>query len=245
MFKKIFRSENKNNLKIKEFKILTNPPTSETCPYCGYKFEKIPTRKKKCPECENYIFVRFGRLYTEDEKDIFDWLNGYNIQEIGITRDLFNKTRQELSKQFGFLASPNDTFWRLLNVVNTPDKSYRVRRLIYLSKAHILELEGKSNDEVLAQAREMEILEGKETNEELAKKFRKELLEMKKLIKDSGIEMSVKINTCNDELVCDECKKASKVVYTIDEVLDAMPIPHNCTNTSCRCWLSFTFPDNN
>lgn len=223
------------------YKFVTPKLSKDTCPHCGFKFKKPPTRKKKCPECGNDIFVRLGELYTVEEKDITDWLNSYNISEIGITRDMFNKTRQELSKQFGFVASLNDTFWRLLNDENTPNRSYRVRRLIYLSMAHILELEGKSNDEILAQSREMEILEGKEANEASAKKFRKELLEMKKLFKDSGIEMIVKINTCNDELVCDECKKLSKMTFTIDEALKDMPIPHKCTNTSCRCWYVTRF----
>jgi DNA-directed RNA polymerase subunit RPC12/RpoP len=28
------------------------------CPYCGHKFEKMPGRKKECPECKKTFFVR-------------------------------------------------------------------------------------------------------------------------------------------------------------------------------------------
>lgn len=61
----------------KEFEFTTQSPTTKTCPYCGGKLEKIPTRKTKCPECGNYIFVRQGKLYTEEEKDIRDYLMRY------------------------------------------------------------------------------------------------------------------------------------------------------------------------
>lgn len=222
-----------------EYKFLTPKPTKDTCPYCGFSFEKAPTRKKKCPECGNDIFVRWGELYTVEEKDIFDWLSRYETHELGITRDVFNKTRQELSKQFGFVASVNDTFWRILNIINTPEKSYRDRRLIYLAMADILKSEGKSTDEVLAQAHKMELLEGKAENEASAKRFREELLEVKRRSENSGTKWVVKVNTCNDGYVCEECKKLSKMTFTIDEALKNMPIPQRCTNSRCRCCYVF------
>jgi hypothetical protein len=225
--------------KDEKYKFVTPKPTKDICPYCGFKFEKVPKRKKKCPECENYIFVSGGRLYTKEEKDIRDWLDSYNIEQLGITRDLFNKTRQELSKQFGSVASVSDTAWRLLNIINTPKKSFSEKEKIYLAMAEILRSEGKSADEVLAQAKKMEFLQGEIENEALAKRFRKELLEMKNM----GVEMVVKINTCNDEFVCDECMKANEKIFTIDEALENMPIPHNCTNVRCRCWWGFEFPE--
>lgn len=237
MLKKLLGGKNSKNSK---YQIVTKQPTSETCPYCGYKFEKIPKRKKRCPECENEIFVRWGKLYTEEEKDIKDWLDSYNIKELGITRDEFNKSRQELSKEFGFIASVNDTFWRILTTINTPDKSFSYRKLVYLAMTHILKMEGKSTDEVMAKAQKMEIAEGKIANEESAKAFIEELLKVKGLNDRSGTQMVGRILTCNDEHVCDECKKISKMIFTIEEALEAMPIPHKCTNIRCRCYYGFS-----
>ncbi|MEN6395957.1 MAG: hypothetical protein ABFC78_05685 [Methanoregula sp.] len=32
--------------------------TDPICPYCGHKFEKMPGRKKECPECKKTFFVK-------------------------------------------------------------------------------------------------------------------------------------------------------------------------------------------
>lgn len=37
------------------------------CPYCNNPLEKKPTRKKKCPSCGEYIYVKKGQLYKEDD----------------------------------------------------------------------------------------------------------------------------------------------------------------------------------
>lgn len=236
MVKKLFGGkDSKYNFTIQE-------PTTDTCPYCKVKLEKIPTRKEKCQECGNYIYVRFGKLYTEEEKDIKDLLDNFTMQELGVNRIIFNKTRQELSQEFGAVASVNDTLWRILNRIVVQDKSLTHKKIAYQTMASILKDEGKNTDEILAKAHEMELLEGKAANEDLAKKIRQKLFEMKKLGSE-GIEMVVKINTCNDDFVCEECRKLSKMTFTINEFLETMPIPYTCTNAKCRCWISFTFPD--
>lgn len=38
-----------------------------TCPNCGKLLKTRPTRKKKCPFCGNYIYVRQGQLVGEDQ----------------------------------------------------------------------------------------------------------------------------------------------------------------------------------
>ena len=35
------------------------------CPYCSTKLNKTPLRKTKCPACSQYIYVRKGKLVTE------------------------------------------------------------------------------------------------------------------------------------------------------------------------------------
>jgi len=48
------------------------------CPYCAAALEKKPSRKKKCPDCNNFIYVRtrpFDRkrvLVTEAQRDLID-----------------------------------------------------------------------------------------------------------------------------------------------------------------------------
>ena len=234
MFKKLLgKKDNK-------YKFVAPEPTTDTCPYCGVNLNPIPKRKKKCPECGNNIFVRWEMLYTEDEIYVKDWLDHYNAQKLGITKEIFNKTRESLSEEFGFLASVKDSLWRLLNRINSPEKSFDDRRIIYLLMGDILTSQGKNADKVLSQAHEMEILDGQEKNSASAKAFKKDLLEMK----ESGSNMLVKICTAKDGFVCDECDRLSKMTFTIEEVLETMPIPHKCTNAKCRCWYTFVFPVN-
>jgi len=210
MFKKLFGGkDSKYNFTIQE-------PTTDTCPYCGAKLDKIPTRKKKCPECGNYIFVRFGKLYTEEEKNIKDFLDRYTLQELGINRDDFNKTRQKLSEEFGAVASVNDTAWRLLNSINMNDKSYRDRRFIYTEMQQILISEGKNAKHIKFEIERMGLLE----------------------YKQEGVKR-VEIKTCNDDHVCDQCKKLNGKVFDIDDALREMPIPTMCENDECRCWYSY------
>ena len=83
------------------------------CPNCNQSLEKKPARKKKCPQCGQYIYVRSGKLVTEAEASITDWLT--RLEGYGVTDKDFVKHHKELSAQFGFPASVNDTVWRILN----------------------------------------------------------------------------------------------------------------------------------
>ena len=37
------------------------------CPYCLYELKVAPKRKKKCSGCGNFIYVRRGKLSTQDQ----------------------------------------------------------------------------------------------------------------------------------------------------------------------------------
>ena len=71
---------------------------TQNCPYCKIELDTVFKRKKKCPQCDKFIFVRNGQLMTEDEANIEDWLIG--LAQFGITKKDFDSNRQALSKQF-------------------------------------------------------------------------------------------------------------------------------------------------
>ena len=53
---------------------------------------------------------------------------------------------------------------------------------------------------------------------------------------------SITINTCNDDLVCKNCREASKQKFKVNEFLENMPIPNKCENLrGCRCWVNADF----
>lgn len=94
------------------------------CPYCDKKLEKRPQRKKKCPHCGSYIFVRtrpsdhLKVLATEEDAQKIDaeWAK---VQSTFVVykgeEERFAKRKQELSKRFGLEASDYDVQWSLLN----------------------------------------------------------------------------------------------------------------------------------
>jgi len=149
----------------------------------------------------------------KEEKDIRDWLKRGGVKGLGISRTIFNNTREELSKRFKSIASINDTIWSVLNNALANKTSYYDRMVIYMEMAHILKLENKDTKEVVRQARKMELLEHKE----------------------GGYKM-VEIMTMIDDTTCAECKKLAGKVLSIEEALKNMPVPNNCTNKHCRCW---------
>jgi hypothetical protein len=46
--------KNESSKKIVEITAIGN--TEPICPYCNYRFDKMPQRKKKCPNCNNFFY---------------------------------------------------------------------------------------------------------------------------------------------------------------------------------------------
>ena len=94
------------------------------CPYCNNTLEKKPGRKKKCPSCNNFIYVRTrpkdGKkvLVTREQTEILEeqWsiVNGTHAQFLRNKRIIENE-RRSLAKKFGREPSENDIRWSLLN----------------------------------------------------------------------------------------------------------------------------------
>lgn len=108
-------------------------------------------RKKACPYCGKYIFVRSGKLVTEEQAQILDWL--VKLEPYGVTKKQFEQERKNLSRQFGKTASIDDTVWRILNELsieysNDPFNLEWIRRL----QSSKLAQEGRDPTTILRQA---------------------------------------------------------------------------------------------
>jgi hypothetical protein len=97
----------------------------DTCPHCGFKLDKIPSRKNKCISCGKYIYVRTRPqdkkkvLVTEEEAKQIDiqWQKQYQNSEdekLLDSSEFFN-AKKELTKSFGKEASISDTKWFVYN----------------------------------------------------------------------------------------------------------------------------------
>ena len=94
------------------------------CPYCGKALAKMPGRKKKCPHCGEFIFVRTrpidgeSVLVTKDQVELIaeQWAikNGTHKEYLE-GRAIFDEARKSLEKEYGFKPPENDVKWRVLS----------------------------------------------------------------------------------------------------------------------------------
>lgn len=126
------------------------------CPYCNCSLEKKPGRKKKCPECNNYIYVRTSPktgekiLITEAQIDIIEeqWsiINGTHSEYIQ-RKKIIEKEGKSLKKKFGREPSENEIKWSLLNkelIDNASRGNWGLYRNTKLNMAELLLEESKS-----------------------------------------------------------------------------------------------------
>lgn len=108
--------------------------TEPVCPYCGTTLEKMPGRKKKCPGCSNYIYVRSrpddGKpvLVKDVEHSIVEAYRQVqrSISDGGLFEENdLPQARAALRKQFGHEPSEGDVFWRLFNEKSMELAKYR------------------------------------------------------------------------------------------------------------------------
>ncbi len=136
-----------------EFPPIGNPDA--ICPYCEFKLDKMPGRKKKCPACGNFIYVRTRPadqqkvLVTEEQTAEIEeqWaiINGTYDQYIE-SKESFEKEKAILSERFGHSASDNDVKWSLLNkelLTHATNGDWGLYRNSKLGMADILRKEGK------------------------------------------------------------------------------------------------------
>ena len=201
----------------------TGKESEPICPHCGGVLEKKPQRKKKCPLCRNYIYIRTSPtnsdkvLVTEEGAKKIDWLK--KLENYGITEKHFDDQKNKLSKQFGCVANNRDIIHTLFNKLILKNSDFHTLQMIYYEHALFLNEEGEDCFKILQLANKMDLLRYKQ-REEVEK---------------------VTIISGNDS--CSSCQRLNGKIYSIEEALKLMPIP--CKDCSfilnddkrgfCRC----------
>ncbi|HUW96931.1 MAG TPA: hypothetical protein VMW58_14200 [Anaerolineae bacterium] len=216
------------------------------CPYCGQMLEKRPKRKKKCPHCGNYIYVRKRPpngerrvLGTEDEAEEIDseWKQLHfrrkwqgMLQQYGIVDEDFDTQRKKLRERFGQEPGDRDVVWSLFHeALGRLMKSaeFQELRMLYFEMALFVYEEGSDFFHLLEQSRKMELTR----------------------YKQDGFVEKVQILTAGDAS-CEACQKLEGKVLTLHDALEQMPIPcKDCTfdfqGTGqpgwCRCLYGAVF----
>ena len=180
------------------------------CPNCHQQLDVAPKRKAKCPHCKQYIYIRQGNLVTEDEAQTVDWL--VFLEKYDITRRKFDIERDALSERFKTRASANDTVWSILNklVATHPEDAYR-------EMARLVSQEGKDAQPYIEQALRTQLMS----------------------YKARGIKTVWVVGYDNDNgpdySTCPGCVELNRKKFSIDEALEKMPVPRNCSSGWCRC----------
>ena len=130
------------------------------CPYCSQLLEKKPGRKKKCPHCGEFIYVRTRPsdnqkiLVTEEQTEMIEeqWsiVNGTHKEYIAQKeneRRVIEKEKRALEKRFGREPSENDIQWSLLNkdlLIHSKNHDWGLFRNTKFSMGEMLRQESKA-----------------------------------------------------------------------------------------------------
>ncbi len=138
------------------------------CPYCNQGLDKKPGRRKKCPHCGQFIYVRTRP--SDGEKVLVTEAQAEKIQEQwfivhGGTHDAYLEAKGQvaqgkvklaerfaeekaiLAERFGREPSDNDVQWGLLNdelLGHIQQRNWGLFRNVKLAMAEILRKEGRS-----------------------------------------------------------------------------------------------------
>jgi DNA-directed RNA polymerase subunit RPC12/RpoP len=145
-FKRLF-SPDEDNAKIGN--------TEPICPYCEEQLSKMPSRKSKCPKCNNYFFVRTRPsdnkkvLVTKTQEAQLEeqWakING-TYEQLMMERKVYADEKSRLTKKFNQEPSDNDIQWSLLKkqyMEYAQAGNWAGYRNVKLETAEFLRKEGK------------------------------------------------------------------------------------------------------
>jgi uncharacterized Zn finger protein (UPF0148 family) len=129
------------------------------CPYCRNPLDKIPSRKTKCTNCNEYIYVRTRPsdrakvLVTKQQAEKIEeqWNEYHEKKQLDeIDPSVFEKEKEQLKSDFhGQEPSEYDVRWRLLakeSLEHAKDNNWGLYRNTQLKKAVQLKIEKKYLD---------------------------------------------------------------------------------------------------
>ena len=201
------------NIAVKKEANKADSTNNPICPYCNKSLDRIIKRKTKCQFCNKDIYVRTtqnifpSKLLTHENSEVVDILK--SIAFLGVTEAQFIKCRRELSEKTGKDTSDMDVIGYLFDNLISKTKDTQKLKMIYYNMALALNRQGKDCFVALQNSQRMELMEYK---------------------KNSNIIKSVRIDS-SSEKSCHACHELDNKVYTIEEALEKMPIPHKeCSN---------------
>ena len=199
---------------------------SAICPHCGTELSPIPRRKKKCPECGHFVFVRtrsedgIRLLLTEEQALFHDYYK--RLEHHGIDNKVIYNVRQRLAKQFNIIEPfDGDVIWAALNeklMHSMKAGDWNELKLLYHTEADFLRDTDKPFFRVLQESVRAELRGYEERGA-------------------SAVEVRGTIGAAYEN--CNSCNQVKGKRMSVAQALDSMPIPPpDCANGMCRCWYA-------
>ena len=207
------------------------------CPYCNGSLEQEPKKKKKCPHCKNFIYVRTSPstrkkiLVTEEGiKEIENEWKRYqnknnclrNLKSYGVTEEDFESHKNKLSKDIGNEPDDSDVIYSIYNDLILKNNDIHTLKMIHYEIALYLNSEGKDYIKPRQESSRMELLSYQQL----------------------GVN-EVEIMTAGNQS-CVNCQKIENKIFKISDALKLMPLPckdctyplYNENEGFCRCCYS-------
>lgn len=216
--------------KLKNQKFAAIGNVEPICPYCNYRFDKMPQSKKKCPNCNNFVRSRTRPL---DNKKVL--IKESQIEEIEAQWAIKNgqpdsialggnlSQRQEEWKKIAnhimmnnhdFEGLPHDTSKNIRSII--ADGIIKEKKIGEISRDIVNKVEGVS----IERATEMVHAEtAKAVNAGIKDKY-----------KHDGVK-KLEWLAVIDDATCTACKKLDGQMFPIDKV------PECPAHPGCRCTL--------
>lgn len=150
--KKVEDSIQQQNFEVKSKIYIIDPK----CPYCKQEFNPIPKRKKKCPNCENFVYVKYSpsnsqeRLVTELEKQAIEQEWQLHYQQID------KKSRKDADLKWGELNK------QVVEAMKIGD--WATMKQCYNEMVYILGREGRSAQRTIEERNRCELMNLKESS---------------------------------------------------------------------------------
>ena len=219
------------------------------CPYCNKELTKTPTRKSKCPHCGNQILLK----RKPGDSEVKHLVTELEAQEIEKLWDKFHEEDREKVRKRKLVSC--------IEIVGLTEKFYEDYKKLPNNGITDHQIVGKILFEYLDHLKKnkqkfsyagfsmafftLSLIEAESKQpflNYLSESHRCKLLDYQQ----SKVVKKVKILTVK-ERYCDKCKSLENKIFTIDEALQTMPLPHRHCETNmfdnpygnwCRCFYT-------
>jgi predicted Zn-ribbon and HTH transcriptional regulator len=204
------------------------------CPHCGYEFEKLPSRKRKCPECTEEVLVRsknkLKMLMTPVEAGAFDAEKKEKARKKKLAEYLYmahlefkslDDVKECLKKKTGTRWTYEDMVWKVLNeavIKGLAAQNYRVLQHVNFAMAHFERDHGRDCFESVKEMHRMRLMEY------LSEGYGRD-----------GYNWKVKVSASCE---CPHCSEIKERTFGMEEALEKTPFP----SRECEVWTTGSFP---